>query len=56
MAVAAPKAGFPAVAATKAGFPAVTALVVAVGLALALLPDAAALLAYDRERVLAGEV
>ncbi|MBE9552692.1 MAG: rhombosortase [Proteobacteria bacterium] len=41
---------------TKVGSPAITALVAAGGLALALLPDAAHSLVYDRERVLAGEV
>ena len=58
MAAAAPEAGFPAVAARarKAVFPAVTALMAAGGLVLAMLPDAAALLVYDRERVLAGEI
>jgi rhomboid family GlyGly-CTERM serine protease len=40
----------------RAGFPAVTALLAVVGLALALLPEAADVLAYDRERILAGEV
>lgn len=40
----------------KAGFPAVTVLAAAAGLALALLPDAAALLVYDRDRVLNGDI
>ena len=47
MAVVTPKA---------AGFPVVTLLVAAGGLALMVLPDAAALFVYDRDRVLAGEV